>query len=177
MKAKTYIEKIKRENCCSVHTAKKLNEALHREGLLDKKLVVRFRPLYGDFDILHKDWFTNHRNDIYYKVGDIDNLMKTLDKIKLDKFLLTEFGSNMVMCVEAWDYTLSQIIRSEVSDRMRKLRDDCSCFQASWEVYQMALKHIFGVDYYFTRTDKHFGICTADKSEWLLKKERRNLSL
>lgn len=88
MKAITYIEKIKRENCCSVHTAEILNKALHREGLLDKKLVLRFRPLYGDFDILHKDWFTNHRNDIYYEVGDIENLMNTLSKIKSDKCIL-----------------------------------------------------------------------------------------
>lgn len=177
MKAVTYIEKIQKENCCSVQTAENLTKALHREELLDKNLIVRFRPLYGDFDILHKDWFTNHRNDIYYEVGDIDNLMKTLNRIKLDKFLLTEFGSSMVACVEAWDDTLSRISYNDLSDKMIRLREDCSCLQARWEVYKMALKYIFGVDYHFTRTDEYFGICTADESEWLIKKERRNLSL
>ena len=88
MKTESYIEKIKRENCCSVHTAEKLNKALHREGLLEESLVLRFRPLFGGFDILHKDWFTNQRNDIYYEVGDIENLMNTLSKIKSDKSIL-----------------------------------------------------------------------------------------
>lgn len=57
MKAITYIRKIDEAGACSIHTAEKLTEALHREQLLHPDLVLRFRPLYGDFDFVHKSWF------------------------------------------------------------------------------------------------------------------------
>ena len=57
MKAITYIKKIDKENACSIHTADKLSEALHRENFLHPDLVLRFRPLYGDFDFVEKSWF------------------------------------------------------------------------------------------------------------------------
>ena len=62
MKAKTYIEKIKKENACSIHTAEKLTEALHRENILHPDLSVRFRPLWGDFDIIETEWLHNGFN-------------------------------------------------------------------------------------------------------------------
>lgn len=58
MKAITYINKIKKENACSIHTAKLLTKAMHREGIMDETLAVRFRPLFGDFDIVNSDFET-----------------------------------------------------------------------------------------------------------------------
>ena len=51
------------------------------------------------------------------------------------------------------------------------MRDLAWC-QAQWEVYKLALKHFYGVEYFFTRTDEYFGICTEDESDWLMKVER-----
>lgn len=47
-----YIQKITRENACSIETAEKLDKALHRENKLHEWLKLRFRPLYGDFDVV-----------------------------------------------------------------------------------------------------------------------------
>lgn len=44
--------------------------------------------------------------------------------------------------------------------------------QAQWEVYQMALKQFYGVNYHFTRTDECYGVVKDDYSEWLFKNER-----
>ena len=62
MKAATYIKRIKEDNACSIHTAEKLTEALHREGILHTDLAIRFRPLFGDFDVVHKEWLNGNDN-------------------------------------------------------------------------------------------------------------------
>lgn len=58
MKAITYINRIKKENGCSIHTAEMLTKAFHREKLLGDDLAIRFRPLFGDFDIVNADFLT-----------------------------------------------------------------------------------------------------------------------
>lgn len=58
MKAATYIKKIKEINGCSILLAENLTNALHREKRLTKELAIRFRPLYGDFDIVNADFAT-----------------------------------------------------------------------------------------------------------------------
>lgn len=62
MKAITYVNNIKKENACSILTAQKLTKALHREGIMDESLAVRFRPLFGDFDIVNADFEKNGVN-------------------------------------------------------------------------------------------------------------------
>lgn len=58
MKAATYVKKIKEANGCSILLAENLTHALHRENRLIKELAIRFRPLYGDFDIVNADFAT-----------------------------------------------------------------------------------------------------------------------
>lgn len=65
MKAIKYIEKIEKENACSIHTAELLTKALIRENILDSRLCVRFRPLYGDFQIIETIWFTHMDSDVF----------------------------------------------------------------------------------------------------------------
>ena len=54
--------------------------------------------------------------------------------------------------------------------RERKVADWC---QAQWEVYKMAIKQFYGVEYCFTRTDKYYGLVTEDETDWLFKVERK----
>ena len=39
----------------------------------------------------------------------------------------------------------------------------------------MAIKHFYGVEYHFTRTDEYYGLCTEDESDWLMRVERVKL--
>lgn len=43
---------------------------------------------------------------------------------------------------------------------------------AQHEVYQMAVKQFYGVEYHFSRTDDYFGLCTEDEQDWLFKYDR-----
>ena len=57
MKANTILNKIKREDACSIATAELLTKALHREGKLEITQAIRFMPLFGKFDIVNADLF------------------------------------------------------------------------------------------------------------------------
>lgn len=82
-------------------------------------------------------------------------------KLNKGKFLKTEFGASLQECITAWDKWL------EVKDEKAAI-----WCQAQWEVYQMALRQFYGVEYHFTRTDEYFGICTEDAVDWLFKVKR-----
>ena len=84
MKAITIINKIKKENGCSIHTAELLTNALHRENKLPTNQAVRFKPLYGKFDIVNADLFTigEFKNDLCcFDDMSIDDLMEKFIKL------------------------------------------------------------------------------------------------
>lgn len=82
-------------------------------------------------------------------------------KMNKEKFLKSEFGSSMIECVRAWDKWL------QLGDGKASL-----WCQAQWEVYKMAVRQFYGIEYYFSRTEEYYGICTEDEQNWLYKEER-----
>lgn len=82
-------------------------------------------------------------------------------KMNKEKFLKSELGSGMQECLTAWDKWL------EIGDRKAAL-----WCQAQWEVYKMAVRQFYGIEYCFSRTDEYFGACTEDETNWLFKVER-----
>jgi hypothetical protein len=82
-------------------------------------------------------------------------------KFNKQAFLKTEFGTELVNCIKCWDKWITE------GDR-----EAAVWCQAQWEVYQLALKQFYQIEYYFTRTNTFFGICTADQSNYLFKVER-----
>ena len=76
MKAQTIIKRIEKEQACSIATAELLTRALHRENKLDKEQAIRFRPLFGDFDIVNADLFETgeFKNHLCYDIGTIEDL-------------------------------------------------------------------------------------------------------
>lgn len=83
-------------------------------------------------------------------------------KMNKERFLKTELGGSLMECITAWDKWL------EIGDR--KAAYWC---QAQWEVYKMAVKQFYGIEYCFSRTDEYFGVCTEDEIDWLFKVERQ----
>ena len=65
-------------------------------------------------------------------------------KFNKENFLKTEFGAEMINCVDRWDSYLSA-----------KDYDRAKLCQEQWDVYQMAIKQFYGIEYHFTRTDKY----------------------
>ena len=95
-------------------------------------------------------------------------------KLNKEKLLQSEFGSNLIECVIAWDYYLIKKTKLELGCYMDfgRIREGLSWCQAQWEVYQAVLKYFYDIEYHFSRTNEYFEICTEDESDWLLKKER-----
>lgn len=89
-----------------------------------------------------------------------------------ETFLKTEFGSSLKECVVAWDHWIMELKKlnlCNVSEKYQCIRESATWCQAQWEVYQLALRHIFKKEYHFTRTDEYFGVCTEDETDWLFK--------
>ena len=90
-------------------------------------------------------------------------------KLNKEQFLKTEFGAELECTITAWNQALEKHNRTgEDKDILRTL----AWCQAQWEVYRMAIKHFYGVEYHFTRTDEYYGLCTEDESDWLMKVDR-----
>ena len=82
-------------------------------------------------------------------------------KINKDKFLKTEFGAEMKNCIDCCDFYICN-----------NYYNNALLCQAQWEVYQMAIKQFYGIEYHFTRTDEYYGVVTEDYKDWLYKVER-----
>lgn len=64
------------------------------------------------------------------------------------QFLESKFGKELVSMITEWDQALEKNSRSgEDKDILRTL----AWCQAQWEVYRMAIKHFYGVEYHFSR--------------------------
>lgn len=94
-------------------------------------------------------------------------------KLNKDKFLKTEFGGSLEECITAWDFFLDERKKHQYgTDEYKRSEDTCKWCQAQWEVYKMAIRQFYGVEYCFTRTDEYFGLVTEDGADWLFKVER-----
>lgn len=96
-------------------------------------------------------------------------------KMNRAKFLKTELGSELWETVKAIDFYLSERAKtSEWKDpeKFAKLGKDIDILMAKWEIFKMAIKQFYGIEYNLTRTDEYFGICTEDESDFLIKERR-----
>ena len=89
---------------------------------------------------------------------------KIMLKLNKEDFLNSELGSNLLECIESWDWALRGGVKT------KPLADWC---QAQWEVYQIMFRQIFHINYHFTRTDERFGICTENEKDWLIKEVKK----
>lgn len=96
-------------------------------------------------------------------------------KLVKERFLKTEFGGEMEDVVKAIDFYLKeQAATSEwrEPEKYQSLQKDIDILFAKWEVFKLAVKQFYGIEYHFTRTDEYFGCCTEDESDYLFKFER-----
>lgn len=94
-------------------------------------------------------------------------------KMNKEKFFKTEFGAELESCIKSWDIALDNLRKCREDDRWMKERKVADWCQAQWEVYQMAIRQFYGIEYHFTRTDEYFGLVTEDETDWLFKVERQ----
>lgn len=85
------------------------------------------------------------------------------------KFLASEFGKELASMINTWDQALE---KDRTTGEDKELLKTLAWCQAQWEVYRAAIKHFYGVEYHFTRTDEYYGLCTEDESDWLMRVDR-----
>ena len=97
-------------------------------------------------------------------------------KLDKEKFLESELGSGLKDCVIAWDFWLTGLRKfpDDSLPEYKNIENAADKCQAQWEVYKMAIKQFYGIEYCFTRTAEYFGVCTEDEKDWLFKVERRS---
>lgn len=96
-------------------------------------------------------------------------------KLVKARFEKTEFGGQMVETVKAIDFYLKE--RSHTSqwgepEKYEGLTKDIDRLFAQFEIFKLAVKQFYGVEYHFTRTDDYFGCCTEDGEDFLFRFER-----
>lgn len=97
--------------------------------------------------------------------------------MKLDKntFLKSELGQGWVACITEWDMALGR--RSKTQWGTLEYLEECkNCdhCSAQHEVYKLAVKQFYGVEYCFTRTDNYFGLIAEDGTGWLFRFDRED---
>lgn len=103
------------------------------------------------------------------KLQCVNNILEEHTKLNKEEFLNTEFGREQEYTITTWDQALEK--SGQTGEGKENLKTLAWC-QTRWEVYRMAIKHFYGVEYYFTGTDEYYGLCTEDESDWLMKVNR-----
>ena len=96
-------------------------------------------------------------------------------KLVKARFERTEFGGQMVETVKAIDFYLeekSHTSQWQEPEKYKRLRKDIDRLFAQFEIFKLAVKQFYGVEYHFTRTDDYFGCCTNDGEDFLFRFER-----
>lgn len=94
-------------------------------------------------------------------------------KLNKEEFLQSELGRSLKERITEWDKALTALSKCGygTADYL-EAQEKAYTSSAMWDVFCMALKHFYGMEYHFTRTDVDFGVCTEDESNWLLKIDR-----
>lgn len=69
-----------------------------------------------------------------------------------DKILDTDFGSELEMTIVALDFYHPE------QGQFGEHKDFDICL-AKWEIFQIALKQFYGINYYFVRDEEYYGLC------------------
>lgn len=96
-------------------------------------------------------------------------------KLVKARFERTEFGGQMVETVKALDFYLeekSHTSQWQEPEKYKRLRKNIDRSFAQFEIFKLAVKQFYGVEYHFTRTDDYFGCCTEDGEDFLFRFER-----
>lgn len=102
-------------------------------------------------------------------------------KLNKEKFLQTELGAELEETIRCWDDALEKRKEARTGFNsgdagcglgVKYWNNTCQSCQDKWEVFKLAIKQFYGIEYNFTRTDEYFGLVTEDGADWLIREER-----
>lgn len=92
--------------------------------------------------------------------------------LEFDKkeFLASEFGMELQLCIKSLAKSLANCNKySEGDEQYAKSKKLASWAMAQWEIFQIAIKHFYGLQYEFTHTNGYYGLLLKDGSDWLIQ--------
>lgn len=97
-------------------------------------------------------------------------------KLNIKKFMITEMGGELEETIKAWDQALEERRKATpgIGDPDQGLGfgywdRTCKSCQDRWEVFKLAIRQFYGIEFNFTRTDEYFGICNDDAGNLMIQ--------
>lgn len=104
-------------------------------------------------------------------------------KLNKEKFMKTEMGGELEETIRTWDKAIDErrkatpgIGNPDQGLGFKYWDNTCRSCQDRWEVFKLAIKQFYGIEFFFTRTDEYFGVCSEDESIWLTTTSRKVFS-
>lgn len=136
-------------------------------------------PNFGKLGKLYKAYQQSWRefeNFKEYLTFAISTERTEIMKLNKEEFFKTEFGIELKNTIELLEHAIKMQKKCSNkgdwdgfylhSQRIEELDSRC-------EVFKLAIKQFYGIEYQFRRTDDYYGFCTKDISDWLFKVERK----
>lgn len=93
-------------------------------------------------------------------------------KLNKEKFMKTEMGGELEETIRTWDKAIDErrkatpgIGNPDQGLGFKYWDNTCRSCQDRWEVFKLAIKQFYGIEFFFTRTDEYFGVCSEERKE------------
>lgn len=111
---------------------------------------------------LLKDWIRPEYGLTVEQQSDLDHELADQPQAAID-FLGTPVREAMEKTVHSLEKALEHHNEKEVGIQMAK-----------WEVFKLIVKQLTGMEFFFTRTDEYYGLCTEDEKICIMKVSRKD---
>ena len=96
-----------------------------------------------------------------------------METLKKREFLKSELGELLDDCIFGLDTMLTEKSRYQVgSTEYDNAYEAVERLLAQWEVFRVAIKQFYGIEYNFARNDEYFGVVNNDETDFLIRYDR-----
>lgn len=146
----------------------KYEYVLHQDGSWEKIPTIHTPDsnwMYGRFDIWEGVW----ECEACSWEDDVD----IVPAVPLEQFKKMRTYSVLKTAAERLDFITTEIEKEDEASVDEYLIRERGAFQDQLCTLKTVLYDLLCKNYFFTRTDTYYGVCTEDKEDWLFKVERK----
>jgi len=92
-------------------------------------------------------------------------------KLDKEKFKYTELGISLCGTIKRLEYFYAEqsVLSIFDTDISLRVRNDIKSSYAQLEVFTLAIKQFYGIEYHYTRNDSYYGLVTEDGEDFLIR--------
>ncbi|WP_310604822.1 hypothetical protein [Anaerosporobacter sp.] len=86
----------------------------------------------------------------------------------------TELGIEFETTAKTLEDSLTECVKAtrKKPSASNEMQINISKLFAQLDVFRLAIKQFYGIEYFFRRTDEYYGMTTEDETDWLFKHVR-----